>query len=252
MFLILTGVAVLVVSLILKQCRKRRKRLKRGSDGEKIVHHQLLKLPKRKYKVLNNVLLPTNYGTTQIDHIVISRYGIFVIETKNYRGRIFGTENDEYWTQYLYEERHKFYNPIKQNKAHLYAIRSIIKDCEDVWPSSIITFSEECSLEVFTETPVVYFSDIKKFIRTYKKKQIRKQSVKQIYAIIVEKNITLPQAHKEHVSMVKSNIKTYEDSIKRRVCPKCGRKLVKRRRKHKRVLRCKDKKHCGFIYRIIP
>jgi len=59
----------------------------------------LKRLPGKDFKVFNDVLLSTRYGSTQIDHIVISIYGIFVIETKNYRGWIHGNEKSEYWTQ---------------------------------------------------------------------------------------------------------------------------------------------------------
>ena len=91
----------------------------KGYIGEKQVSKRLRKLNKRKYKVLNNVLLKTANGSTQIDHVVISIYGIFVIETKNYKGLIFGSENDENWTQVIYKNKGKFRNPIKQNYGHV-------------------------------------------------------------------------------------------------------------------------------------
>ena len=73
----------------------------KGYIGEKQVSKRLRKLNKRKYKVLNNVLLKTANGSTQIDHVVISIYGVFVIETKNYKGIIKGNEYDENWSQIL-------------------------------------------------------------------------------------------------------------------------------------------------------
>lgn len=71
-----------------------------GKAGEKRVARKLDWLPKE-YIILNDIMLPTQYGTTQIDHIVVSPYGIFVIETKNYKGWIFGHENSEEWKQSL-------------------------------------------------------------------------------------------------------------------------------------------------------
>ncbi len=55
----------------------------KGKAGEKTVSRKLSRLPKDKYKVLNDIMLATPKGTTQIDHIVVSIYGVFVVETKN-------------------------------------------------------------------------------------------------------------------------------------------------------------------------
>lgn len=69
-----------------------------GKVGEKVVAGKLDHLPKDQYRVLNNVTIPTLKGSSQIDHLVVSIYGIFVIETKNYNGWIYGGEHAEYWT----------------------------------------------------------------------------------------------------------------------------------------------------------
>ena len=67
----------------------------KGKVGEKVVAGKLDRLPKDQYRVLNNVTIPTPKGSSQIDHVVVSVYGIFVIETKNYNGWIYGGENSE-------------------------------------------------------------------------------------------------------------------------------------------------------------
>ena len=64
----------------------------KGKEGENRVHNILMQLPDD-YVILDDVVLPTNKGTTQIDHIVVSKYGVFAIETKNYRGEIYGDDN---------------------------------------------------------------------------------------------------------------------------------------------------------------
>ena len=95
-----------------------------GKRGERRVARKLDWLSKE-YITLNDLLLPTRYGTTQIDRVVVSPYGIFVIETKNYKGWIFGHENSEEWKQSLLgekrfwgwsSEQHKFRSPIRQNE----------------------------------------------------------------------------------------------------------------------------------------
>lgn len=107
-----------------------------GKSGEKKVARKLNWLSEE-YVTLNDILLPTRYGTTQIDHIVVSPFGIFIIETKNYKGWIFGHQNSEEWTQSLLgkktfwgwsSEQHKFRNPIRQNIAHSIAVKDILKD----------------------------------------------------------------------------------------------------------------------------
>lgn len=87
----------------------------KGTLGEYKVSLKLKRLTKKKYIVLNNILLKIGETTTQIDHVVISKSGIFIIETKNYKGWIHGHENSNYWTQTIYKHKTKFRNPIKQN-----------------------------------------------------------------------------------------------------------------------------------------
>ena len=89
----------------------------------------LLQLPDE-YTIINDLMLSTEKGTTQIDHVVVSRYGVFVIETKNYQGEIYGDDNRKEWTQmivndvtytkrwwktYTYVTKNHFYNPVKQS-----------------------------------------------------------------------------------------------------------------------------------------
>src|SRR5262245_24428443 len=70
------------------------------------------------YHLLNHVTLRVREGTTQIDHVLVSRFGVFVIETKDYRGWIFASAGDRYWTQVLYRAKFRFQNPIRQNYSH--------------------------------------------------------------------------------------------------------------------------------------
>jgi Nuclease-related domain len=74
----------------------------KGYLGEKSAAFFLSKLDKTKYKVINNIMLQVRNKMTQIDHVVVSNYGIFVIETKNYKGWIIGNEFDDNWKQVIY------------------------------------------------------------------------------------------------------------------------------------------------------
>lgn len=91
----------------------------KGFVGEAVgsLAHKIL-LDKSIYRELNNVTIPTPDGTTQIDHVIVSRFGIFVIETKNLSGWIFGDEKSAEWTQSLPGGKFKFQNPLRQNYRH--------------------------------------------------------------------------------------------------------------------------------------
>lgn len=141
------GIFILFL-LILKFLENRFK----GDVGELAVKRKLKKLNKNKYLVLNNVTL-SNYGgntsATQIDHVVVSIYGIYVIETKNYKGIIYGSENSKNWTYNIYGNKYKFMNPINQNYAHIKAIKNVIeKEYKNIPYHSIIVFSKEAKVNV--------------------------------------------------------------------------------------------------------
>lgn len=92
---------------------------KQGREAEKQVSKVLHSLGVG-YYVFDNVILKTKNGTTQIDHVVISPFGIFVIETKSHKGLIFGDDYSKNWTQYLYNgAKYQFYSPYRQNYGHL-------------------------------------------------------------------------------------------------------------------------------------
>ena len=100
----------------------------KGMIGEWSVRRSLKKhLDPQEYRILNDVTLPTpDGGTTQIDHVVLSRYGLFVIETKNMSGWIFGESSQPYWTQVIFRWRSKFRNPLRQNHKHVKTIQNLL------------------------------------------------------------------------------------------------------------------------------
>ena len=78
------------------------------------------------YHLLNHITLKLKNGTTQIDHILVSRFGVFVIETKDYKGWIFANAKHATWTQVLYRWKFKFQNPIFQNMRHVRAVQELL------------------------------------------------------------------------------------------------------------------------------
>ena len=80
--------------------------------------HKMM-LDKGIYRELNNVTISASNGTTQIDHVIVSKFGIFVIEAKNMNGWIFGSEKSAEWTQSLPGgKKFRFQNPLRQNYRH--------------------------------------------------------------------------------------------------------------------------------------
>lgn len=94
----------------------------KGNEGEEKVAMVLSQLDPRDYRAFHNLIIPARNGTTQIDHVVASKFGIFVIETKHFSGTVFGLAADPYWHQVLGRSRYAFANPIHQNWRHTTAV----------------------------------------------------------------------------------------------------------------------------------
>lgn len=124
----------------------------KGKYGEKLTERELkwAQLFGRKGKTLRNVYLPTSDGgTSEIDVLFITQKGIFVFESKNYSGWIFGDEKSRHWTAMLPNRvKNQFYNPIMQNRTHLKWLADYVGN--DVPLFSIIVFSERCELKKVT------------------------------------------------------------------------------------------------------
>ena len=122
-----------------------------GAQGEKEVIFRLGDTIVGKQYMVNNLIL--RYGrqmTAQIDHVFINKYGIWVIETKNLSGMIFGNKSQEKWTQVLGygAEKHKFYNPIMQNETHVTALRECLGEGLPMKNVVVFTKADLSRLEV--------------------------------------------------------------------------------------------------------
>jgi len=100
----------------------------KGIAGEILVNTAArLFLPRNEYHLIKDVTLQSEDGTTQIDHLIVSRYGVFVIETKNMKGWIFGSANQKTWTQKIYKHTNKFQNPLHQNYKHVKMLETLLE-----------------------------------------------------------------------------------------------------------------------------
>ncbi|MGL5150068.1 MAG: nuclease-related domain-containing protein [Clostridium sp.] len=190
-----------VIFLIILFKLSKTKAEKIGEEGERRVNKKLNKL--KGYTVLKNILLKTDYGTTQIDHILIGPKGIFVIETKNYSGWIYGGEWDDTWTQIIYGKKTKFRNPVKQNYGHIMAVKKVLgyKYSKEVY--SIIIFSDKCKLKK-THKNVIHEKKIKSFIRKFKCKNfLALEEIQSIVDKLEKANIEGKRARVKHIKQLK-------------------------------------------------
>ena len=115
----------------------------RGDLGEQMVAKSLRGLNPEHYKVFHDLYLPRpgGKGTTQVDHVVVSKYGIFVVETKYFNGWIFGDARRKLWNQSLYGHHTQFQNPLHQNWLHLQALKAALR-LEESHFHSVVIFVE--------------------------------------------------------------------------------------------------------------
>ena len=119
----------------------------RGWIGEHAVSALLTaSLNKEMYTSIHNLIVPTADGTAQIDHGIVSRFGVFVVETKNTRGWIFGRERDLQWTQVLFGEKRRFQNPLRQNYGHTKALAELLLLDHSIF-QSIVFFTGRCEFK---------------------------------------------------------------------------------------------------------
>lgn len=228
----------------------------KGAIGEKFVSHRLKKLDSN-YKVYHDLYVPNKKGTTQIDHVVTSPYGIFVIETKHYNGWIFGSENQKYWTQVIYKRKEKLYNPIWQNYGH---IQSLKRENSPFF-YSIIAFSNQSTLkfnENFTSAKVI---QIPQLVNVIKEKNnvvfnpMELQEINDLLEKLNDKSRKEKRAIKKgHVQQVKSNLqkqKVMDGNIRlNNTCPKCNGKLSIRNEKYGSFYGCSNFPKCKYTKKI--
>ena len=188
-----------------------------GELGEHKINIQLDQLPKE-CRYLSDLLIPnpkSRSGYSQIDHLVISPYGLFVIETKNYNGEIKGARKDRYWRV---SNRFNMYNPLMQNYGHIKAVELQIPAYKRVKFISMISFTMRCRFSIDPELRkiqsdelIVYDVELSEFIG---RKMVRMQAenpepslsetdIRGIYELVAAANITDARIRAEHIAKSK-------------------------------------------------
>jgi hypothetical protein len=188
-----------------------------GELGEHKINIQLAQLPEDCCH-LNDLLVPnpkSRTGYSQIDHVVISPYGIFVIETKNYNGEIKGARSDRQWSV---SNRFRMYNPIMQNYGHIKALEALLPAHSNLRFISMVSFTMRCRFNIDPELRkiqsdelIVYDVELSEFIS---RKLIRlkadaapamsAEAVNRIYDTIRLSNIEDHTIRRQHVEKIKN------------------------------------------------
>lgn len=206
-----------------------------------------LSLDSGTYRRFHNLIIPSSHGTTQIDHLLVSPYGLFIVETKNKSGWIFGSENQSQWTQVLFNSRYAFQNPLHQtyrqkktlaeflgvNESHIHTVVFFVGDC---------TFKTRLPGNVIT-------SGIGSYIRNFRDHVFSPQETNIIVKNLEEHNSTSALRKNDHLQSLR------ERHSSTSVCPKCGSALVERTARNgrgagSRFLGCSGYPKCRFTRNI--
>lgn len=236
----------------------------KGTVGERAVNNELEKLGPL-FTVYHDLYVPSVNGrTSQIDHVVTSPTGIFVIETKHYEGWIFGKENQRNWTQVIYKRKEKFLNPIWQNYGHIQALKDYLGEHHTF--QSIIAFSSRSTLKFkddFSSARVIQIPQLNKVIKESLNRQISEVELRGINKALEQLVIHDPKQkkmiHKQHVQSIKDKQKEKKTAatnptVKKQtlnqaiaeLCPKCGGQLTIKKGKYGSFYGCSGYPVCRY------
>ncbi len=194
----------------------------KGKMGEGIVNFaNMVALDEEVYIPLKNITLKlTDGSTTQIDHVLVSKYGIFVIETKNMKGWICGDERQKQWTQQNFKQKHQFQNPLHQNHRHIKALEEILELPFSAFVS-IIVFVGDCKFKTAVPPNVFLGMSYTRFISSFTEEKLDAAQMKQVIDKLQSERLGQSlQTDRVHVQNLKERIEQPNNNNKG--CPKCG------------------------------
>lgn len=180
-----------------------------GASGERKVQNKIATLvnDEEGIQVFNDLILETPDGTTQIDHIILSRFGIFVIETKNLKGWIFGGSNQRQWTQTLYRKKYKFQNPLHQNYKHIKAVQGLLGVNQSVIYSIVVFVGDS---QFRTEMPgnVLNLRDLLPYVRSHNTVVLGERDIEIFSQILSNPAYSDPSNKKKHIKYLTNGLST--------------------------------------------
>ena len=217
----------------------------RGKQGENIVKSILAQLPNDRYYVFNDILLAHNGNTTQIDHIVVSPFGIFVFETKNYSGWISGNDKSEEWKKTNHGKSYRFLNPVRQNYGHVRFLKEMLGVDDSIFRSAVV-FTTNAKLSINTNHAVIYTTQLLDYIYSYRTCVLKQHEVEGISNFLSVGNITDESQRELHVQRIQHEIYERDSKINMGICPKCSGKLVVRSGRYGLFYGCSNYPDCKY------
>ena len=208
-----------------------------GWFGEHWTRKALKNLPKE-YIMFNNVFIYVDNNTHEIDHVIVSPYGIFCIETKQYNGYFTGDKYDKKWVRHVGRKKYYYNNPIRQNYGHVKSLSKLLSIGEDKI-YNVVCIPSRAKLKINHDGELVGYYDIKEKILSYK--DIVIDNVEELVDIINRSNIKDKNIKKEHIKRIREE--RADDFNK---CPKCGSKLVQREGKYGSFMGCSNYPRCKY------
>jgi restriction system protein len=201
----------------------------KGLMGEFIINvFAQWQLDKEQYHLIKNITLATDDGTTEIDHIIVSIYGVFVVETKNMKGWIFGSPHQKMWTQKIYKHKNKFQNPLHQNYKHTKTLETLL-ELEESQVHSVIVFIGDSKFKTPPPNNVTYGMGYIRYIKSKTDAVLSELKKNDIIETIRQGRLKASfKTNRKHVSHVKEIIAEKEN---KQNCPKCGNEMVIRETK---------------------
>lgn len=178
----------------------------KGKSGEDLVIIATSQsLDKKIYHLLNDITISARGGTTQIDHILVSRFGVFVIETKHMQGWIYGSPYQKQWTQVIYKNKIQIPNPMHQNYGHVKSLQSLLKLSDDKI-FSVIVFTGESVIKTEMPKCVVNTDGYVEFVKAKTKEFFSETEVNSLINKIESQRYKRSTMNKAiHAANVKSN-----------------------------------------------
>jgi restriction system protein len=211
---------------------------RKGARGERLVHNALTSvLNEQDYRVLTDLILPVADGTTQIDHLVLSRFGIFVIETKNMSGWIFGGAEQQKWTQVQKRNKRRFQNPLRQNYAHVKAVQEILKVDQKVLHNFVVFTGTAEPKTAMPESVAWGLKDLGRLIALQRKPILTDVQVNAYSNKLRDRALENTTATRnEHLQNLEKKVaakkltptKKSAVNLDQTACPKCGIEMIKR------------------------
>lgn len=182
-----------------------------GQQGEVVVNNLIKKVINNKVlSAASNVshytsvlLTNDNDELTEIDHLIVSPVGVFVIESKNYSGYIFGSQHQAKWTQTLTGRKTQFMNPLRQNYKHCLAVSRLLGVVDGV--ESLVLFHDKASFKTKFPPNVRYVSELEAFLSGFTHVKFTDSQLEEFNTRLAKViSVTTREDFKQHISEVKA------------------------------------------------